>query len=276
MEFTPSKSDYIYNEFEKLNEYPKTFQELLDAPCRVINLDHNTTRWETSKERIREAGFTNIQRFSAVNAKNDEELYNGWKSLGFPKFAYKYDIGFLTNIGIQGCFLSHFKIWKEIIDNKIPYMVVFEDDVLFHPHWNILAPTYFEKTPVGYDILYMGNRNNNDAEFHIEVNIPVYCLHAVVLTYNGVKKMWDMLLNLSVGVYAIDDMIKGIVHKNRIYNTNDSFIAIIWNVAKFFPCDEIKNMTYYWKIRNNGLVFQDEVFGTDVDKRHLLQNRNIQ
>jgi GR25 family glycosyltransferase involved in LPS biosynthesis len=262
MEVKLSSTDYTYNNFEEINEYPKTFQELLDAPCRVINLDHNTTRWNASEERIREAGFTNITRVSAVNAKNDEELYNGWKSLGFPKFAYKYDIGFLTNIGIQGCFLSHFKIWKEIIDNKIPYMVVFEDDVLFHPNWTVLAPAYFEKTPQNYDMVYMGNRNDNVITAHIETNVPVYCLHAILVTYNGVKKLWDILLNLSIGVYAIDNMIRHAIMccpKNKL-------TTYVWNVASFFPCPE-KNMLYDWTRRNNGLVFQDDSFGTDVDKR---------
>ncbi len=270
MEFLPLDSDYIYNDFEKVNEYPKTFEDLLNAPCKVINLDHNTARWKISEERIKEAGFQNIERFSAINAKNEEELVKGWDIVGYPDIAYKYAISFITNIGIQGCFLSHFKIWKEIIDKKIPYIVVFEDDVLFHPEWKTLGPAYFEKTPTDYDILYMGNRNDNVITGHIEINAPVYCLHAMVLTYNGVKKLWDMLLRLSIGVYAVDDMIHGMIsHKNRRSNKEYPFTAIVWNVSKFFPCSET-DMTHNWKIRNNGLVFQDEIFGTDVDKRVLL------
>ncbi len=264
MEVDLSSTDYTYKKFDLINDYPITFKDLLNAPCKVINLDHNTTRWEASETRIRKSGFKNIERVSAVNAKDDAQLYKGWESLGFPKLAYKYDIGLFTNIGIQGCFLSHFKIWKEIIDNKIPYTVVFEDDVLFHSDWETLAPSYFKNTPKNYDIVYMGNRNDNAINNHIEINVPVYCFHAMILTYNGVKKLWDMLLGLSIGIYAIDDMLR---HATMI-NRDKALTTYVWNVAPFFPCKQ-QNMLYDWTRRNNGLVFQDDSFGTDVDKRLL-------
>ena len=261
MGFMPSSTDYTYADFERIDLYPTTYQEFLDAPCKIINLDRNVDRFNTSLERIHAAGFTNVSRFSAVNAKDTDALRRGWEMVGFPNIAYRYDMSIMTQLGVQGCFLSHFAIWKEIIDNKIPYMMVFEDDVLFHSKWHELCPQYFEHTPKDYEIIYLGNRNDNEKTACIHKNVPVYCTHAMLLTYNGVKKLWDMLLNLSIGVYPIDDMIRGAMIGMK--NTHPMSIYT-WNVADFFPCD-LHKMSFEWTRRNNGLVFQDEIFGTDVN-----------
>ncbi|XP_065068694.1 glycosyltransferase 25 family member-like [Rhopilema esculentum] len=36
-------------------------------------------------------------------------------------------------MGEVGCFLSHWNIWKEIVANKLEYVLVLEDDVRFEP-----------------------------------------------------------------------------------------------------------------------------------------------
>jgi hypothetical protein len=82
----------------------------------------------------------------------------------------------------------------------------------------------------------------------------------MLLTYNGVKKLWDMLLNLSIGVYGIDGMIYGATLGMK---KSHPFTTYTWNVADFFPCD-LRKMNVEWTHRNNGLVFQDEYFGTDL------------
>jgi GR25 family glycosyltransferase involved in LPS biosynthesis len=201
-----------------------------------------------------------VSRFSAVNAKDTDALRRGWEMVGFPNIGYKFDMAIMTQLGVQGILLSHFAIWKEMIDNKIPYMMVFEDDVLFHSKWHELCRLYFEHTPTDYDIVYIGNRNDHEKKAHIEKNVPVHCTHAMLLTYNGVKKLWDMLLNLSIGVYGIDGMIYGATLGMK---KSHPFTTYTWNVADFFPCD-LRKMNVEWTHRNNGLVFQDEYFGTDL------------
>lgn len=265
--FIPLPTDYTYNDFERIDVYPNTYQDLLDAPCYIINLDRNSDRLKTSSERITAAGFTNVKRFTAVNAKDGHALFKGWEMLQFPKLAYKYDMSIITEIGVQGCLLSHFAIWKEMIDNKIPYMIVFEDDIIFHPEWNILAPQYFEKTPKDYDMLYIGNRNDNLKHCCIQKNVPAYCTHALLMTYNGVKKLWDILLNLSIGMYPIDDMIRGIMIRQH---PEYPLVNYVWNAADFFPCD-LRKMKNDFTKRNNGLVFQDEVFGSEVNPAFIIE-----
>ena len=65
-----------------------------------------------------------------VNAVDTRE--DGFK---FKNFNLKIDppnkiarIEFSKNKGVVGCYLSHYKIWKHIVANKIKYALVLEDD----------------------------------------------------------------------------------------------------------------------------------------------------
>ena len=255
---------FTYSSVEEQTTYPTTFEELLEAPCRVINLDRNPERWSVVEKRIREAGFTNIQRVSAVDAKDPSQLEKGWNTLGNPSFA-DWDKEFVSYPGKQGCFLSHFMIWKEVLEKKIPYMVVLEDDVLFHPKWKELGPLYFEKTPMDLDVLYLGAQFEFPSKYHVDSG-PVFCTHAMVITYAGVKKLWDMLLSHSIGVYTIDCMIIDMM-KHKLMNPDQMnkhpFVWYVWNGQTFYP-SELQNMPKGWTKRNCGLVFQDESFGSEV------------
>jgi hypothetical protein len=255
---------YTYTPFSQIQVYPEKFEDLLRAPCRVINLDRNPERWDIGEKRIREAGFTNVERVSAVDAKDKTQLEKAWGELGNPRFA-DWDKEFVSYPGKQGCFLSHFNIWKEVLEKRIPYMVVLEDDVLFHPQWKEVAPEYFKNTPKNYDVLYLGAQIEFTSKFHIDMG-PVFCTHAMVITYNGVKKLWEMLLKHQIGVYTIDcmiiDMMKYKLNHPESQKANP-FQWYVWNGQKFYPTD-LQNMPKGWTKRNGGLVFQDESFGSEV------------
>lgn len=227
------------------------YATFLKAPCKVINLKKNTARWNISKERIQDAGFRNIERFDAIDKNN---LEANWKLLNNPVIASQKDPCFYKFPGKQGCFLSHILIWKDIIEKEIPVTTIFEDDVLFHDRWKEIAPVYFKNTPQNYDILYLGSQFEMVSNFHVD-RVPVYCLHAYVITYEGAKKLYNMILKNDIGVYTIDCMLLD-------FMKNNSFKWSVWNGYKFFPSKE--KMSPQWAIRNHGLVYQDEVFGSDI------------
>ena len=228
-----------------------TYQDFLNAPCKVINLKKNTERWETTQKRLNDIGFSNFERFEAYG---QDRLKEGWDKLNNPKIAeHTKDLYFYRVAGKQGCFLSHVLIWKEMIDNNTPYMTIFEDDVLFHHLWDTLAPTYFEKTPSDYDLLYLGSQIQGESKFHID-QVPVYCTHAYIITLEGAKKLYDLIINEPYGMYTIDGMLIDLMHAKR-------FNWYIWN-GSFYPPE--KKMAEGWNVRNNGLVYQDENFGTDI------------
>lgn len=257
------EKDYHYSSFETLSG-PQSWQDVLSGPCYVINLDRNPERWETAQHKIRDAGFQNFKRYRAVDAKDPQQLKEAWDLFGNPSFA-EWDQEFIQYPGKQGCFLSHFKIWKEMIDNKTPWITVFEDDVMFHPKWKELAPIYFENTPKDLDLLYFGSQFEFESNYHIDCG-PVFCTHAMLVTYNGAKKLYEMCLEKTGGVYTIDcmmiDMMKFKLHfKNN--NNEYPFKWNVWNGHSFFPTHMV-NMPKGWTKRNCGLVFQDESYGSEV------------
>jgi GR25 family glycosyltransferase involved in LPS biosynthesis len=235
---------------------PTSWKEFLEGPTYVINMDKSTERWSMVQTRLRDAGFTLIQRISAVDALQSEELSRHWSMYQSPSFDLKKDPEFQQYPGKQGCFLSHVKLWREMMEKQIPWVTVFEDDVLFHPKWKDYAPTYFENVPNDWDLIYLGCQMDFDSDFHIEQG-PVYCTHAMVLTLEGAKQLYQSLHSRRDGVYTIDNMF----HDMQLQKTFPvSFY--IWN-ARMFPCDSAF-MNKGWSRRNHGLVFQDEKLGSYI------------
>lgn len=235
-----------------------SFDQVLSTPAFLVNMDKCTDRLELSTKRIADAGFTNVQRWKAVDAREDN-LTEAWARHGSPTFN-RSDTEFVTYPGKQGCMLSHLDIWKHIIDNRIPVAMVFEDDVEFHQSWAALAPKYFEATPEPFDILYLGSQMEIDVNANI-TRVPVFCTHAYMITLEGARKLYSLLLSDPRGVSTIDCML--IDHMNRaMMGIPSPFSWYVWN-ARMFP-DPRASLSKDWAKRNHGLVFQDVELGTFV------------
>ena len=85
----------------------------------VINLDRDTDRYQAFLKKF-QPNLIKIDRFSAVDGK----VYRSGKPDDLSFFA-QY---FATNKAI-GCFKSHLLIWQQIVDQNLPFAVIFEDDV---------------------------------------------------------------------------------------------------------------------------------------------------
>lgn len=234
---------------------PKSWKDVLNAPAFLINLKRRPDRYEKAHKRISEGGFKNIQCITAVDA-TIVNLEEEWKNHGSPSFD-NWDKKFITHIGKQGVMLSMLNVWKKIINEKIPYATIFEDDVLFHPDWHILAELYYDITPSDFDVVFYGNQLDGPAKEIIE-KTPTYCLHAYGITYNGACKLYELFTKRKGGVYTIDCMFN---HTMR--EIPCSYIYYVWNGMPYFP-KEAYSENMYWRIRNTGLVFQDETLGTDI------------
>lgn len=235
-----------------------TFQQMLDTPVFLVNMDKCKDRLELSLKRIADAGFTRVQRWKAVDAREDN-LTEAWQRHNSPKFN-PTDTEFVSYPGKQGCMLSHLDIWKHMIDQQIPIAIVFEDDVEFHQAWASLAPAYWEVTPKHFDILYFGSQ----MEMHTQANIcrvPVFCTHAYMITLEGAQKLYSILMSDPRGVSTIDCML--IDHMNRaMMGFPTTFEWYVWNARMF--ADPRASLSKDWAKRNHGLVFQDVELGTYV------------
>ena len=109
-------------------------------------------------------------------------------------------------LGKQGCFLSHLAVWQEIIDRNLAYACVFEDDVVFSQFWPEIAPTAFAFTPRDYDLLYMGSLCLEPGSGLVR-RVPVYGMHAYVITREGALKLRSQLLADPDGIGSVDIML---------------------------------------------------------------------
>ena len=135
--------------------------------------------------------WPNINIFRGVNGIKPDEVEEALNIFGNPKF----DI--YCSKGNIGCNLSMLKVFKHIVDNKIPIATIFEDDIVFHPEWSTIASKFYENTPKNFDILYMGNQIE---ECYIINNIPrinkksCFCMHSIVVTFKGANKLLNLVL----------------------------------------------------------------------------------
>jgi glycosyl transferase family 25 len=65
-----------------------------------------------------------------------------------------------------GCYLSHYYIYNKIVTNKAPgYTIIFEDDFLIKDdHFLENVKNAIKDTNGNFDILFLGNHNNNHGE----------------------------------------------------------------------------------------------------------------
>ena len=79
-----------------------------------INLDHRTDRNESTIKELRKLGIHNPHRFSAIKKDN----------------------------GAIGCYMSHLEVLKSARARGLPYVTIFEDDILCNRGLGSLSVNY--------------------------------------------------------------------------------------------------------------------------------------
>jgi GR25 family glycosyltransferase involved in LPS biosynthesis len=60
--------------------------------------------------------------------------------------------------GEKGCFISHYRVFKDIVNKNIPYAIVLEDDSLFCENFKSKIEEIINEMPSDIKILYFGGR----------------------------------------------------------------------------------------------------------------------
>jgi GR25 family glycosyltransferase involved in LPS biosynthesis len=236
-----------------------TWDTVLTAPAFILNLERRPDRWDAAVANVERAGFRDIQRYAAVDARDSATCATAYAALGSPKRHPSFNRDFDRFPGTWGVFLSQVSLWKKIVDENIPIATIFEDDVVFHTQWDTLAPTYYAHTPMDWDVLFLGSQLEFASKYPIDRG-PVFCLHAYTVTQSGAKKLLDYVTSpYPGGIYTIDTMLKVAMEQCR----PPPFQWYVWN-GTFFPCPLREAQSVHWKKRNSGLVYQDERLGTDI------------
>jgi GR25 family glycosyltransferase involved in LPS biosynthesis len=103
----------------------------------------------------------------------------------------KYNLTFKSynniNMGLLGCFDSHLKLWKQIIDNSLKNVIILEDDVIFNNNEEIL-----QHIPKDYDIFYLGFEGGKNIPINNYIGYPTRpaCTHAYAISIKGAELLY--------------------------------------------------------------------------------------
>ncbi len=195
----------------------------------IINLDRQVKRWEKYKK---EASFHKVKenknlldyshRISAVDGKKldlknfkSKQINNSYNLN--DQYYVDPDPRLLSIIRKKTIFvdmtkeeiavaLSHVKIWERIVDEKIPYALILEDDVFFESDfakrlneiWLELTDNH--DTNTNFDLLYLSYREVDQGAEKKYFSKNLFCplrglwwLSGYVLSYSGARKILEEL-----------------------------------------------------------------------------------
>jgi GR25 family glycosyltransferase involved in LPS biosynthesis len=103
--------------------------------------------------------------------------------------------------GAWGCFRSHFNILEHAYNNNYDSYIVFEDDAIFRPEFNLLAPQILSSLPEDWEQFYLGGQLLHENERPpIKVNEHIYIppnvnrTHCFAVSKRGYEKLYHYLL----------------------------------------------------------------------------------
>ena len=235
------------------------WDQVLALPAFIINLDRRyAERYDKCLERVRAAGFTDIRRWQAVDATT-ENLDTHWEQHGSPTLNSSDEEFYTSYKGKQGCFLSHAHLLKYALGAGIKQFVVFEDDVMFHPDWDIYAPLFWESTMPMPDLVYLGAQIEIPQTQQRVVKAPCFCTHAML--YTNPRKIYDSLINMPGGPRTIDCCL---IDYQWAMLKSPELKVFSWACWDARGLGAVAGENPGWIKRNCGLVFQDETYGSDV------------
>ncbi len=130
----------------------------LDLPVAVINLAHRTDRWQAVSTRMAGIGLNKLIKVPAVEgAKLSLEAISPLLGQPIELIEQAPKSHFTLTRPAVGCFLSHLAIWRWMIANDIPRMLIFEDDAT--PAENFDPARFrasFGSLPQGAGMVFLG------------------------------------------------------------------------------------------------------------------------
>jgi len=227
---------------------PYMLYDSTKLPVRVISL--SDSKFRDAKRHIDAAAvFPDVKRWNAIRgsvlfddascllADYSEILAEKYPAATFPLSKTSHllstqaeitlSTGVRTNIydlhnpGAVGCSLSHISLWQHMIDNQIPVMLVFEDDVVFEDAFivgqrncNAELDAFFASFGLNFDVFNLNICTIPQMFVHGTVLTPSSALNTVsylqgvafrtqgyVITLRGAKKL---LANAFPLLHAVD------------------------------------------------------------------------
>ncbi|XP_010731705.3 procollagen galactosyltransferase 2 [Larimichthys crocea] len=269
--YTVEPSQYVHT-------VPKEPAKLGFDEIFLINLKRRSDRRERMLSTLSVLGI-HVTLTEAVDGKalNSSQL----QAMGIdmlPGYKDPYSGRVLTR-GEIGCFLSHYNIWKQVVQQELQQVLVLEDDVRFEPRFCRRLMTIMENVQsVGleWDLIYVGRKR-------LQVKEPEYWVKGVsnlvhphysywtlgyVLSLNGAKKLLQAKpLNKML---PVDEFLPIMFNKHP----NDEYMqyfeqrdlsAFSVEPLLLFPT-HYTGQPGYFSDTETSTIWDDEAVGTDWDR----------
>ena len=91
-----------------------------------LNLDSRKERWENLQ--AYKINHPNLERFPAIDSIGNPFVYKDY-GLELNPVGIDHTLYFSFYHGAVGCYLSHYLMWKQIVENKWESVLILEDDI---------------------------------------------------------------------------------------------------------------------------------------------------
>lgn len=147
----------------------------------VINLANRKDRLQKAIAQLEPRGITTL-RWNATDAKSPQFL-DRYAKIPTPK----------VSAPEIACGDSHRSLWKHLYDKKVPYGLIFEDDILFPEQIGLSDIENALINSPGFDIILLGHCGAITELFTTPV-VKVgsaNCTHAYIISREGMRKMLE-------------------------------------------------------------------------------------
>jgi GR25 family glycosyltransferase involved in LPS biosynthesis len=151
----------------------------------LINLDRRPDRLEECEKEFEKIDST-FTRWKAIDGKDlDIEI--------------KQEDGLRWNKSAYALTLTTIEILKDAIENDYNNILIMEDDIEFHPCFDILIETFLNTMPNKYDLLFLGYTNTSSPSVfnsHWDKVRSSFSCHAYSIGKHMLKPYMKLLSNL--------------------------------------------------------------------------------
>ena len=150
------------------------------------------------------------------------EAFNGHK----PELSKYYETycKLISNCKLRkgelGCFISHFEIWKYMIENDIQESIVYEDDAHFSENYKEKLENVLSNLPDDYHLVYLGGRfqPNHITSPAIRINDTI-CSHDISKKWVGTahdRTTHAYLISIKLAKLFVDDVLNNFDGKTPV------------------------------------------------------------
>lgn len=205
----------------------------------VINLKHRTDRWNIINDKLSKLNLK-IKKWDAICGKNlnEDEIKNVTTNF----------CNMFCSSGMIGCWLSHYNLWKHIVQNNLNNVLILEDDAEPTQLFIKEKDNLINHIPLNYDILYFGYFNfcdditnlfpslkNKNNDFIIKPTFPLG-LHAYMLSNKGATKLL-ICKDLEKVSYHVDFSLSW-----EIFNNKNNFNIFAFKEPLFVQTNSKSNL----------------------------------